>query len=464
VTVDARKSYVQEATMKIFLLLAVSSISFLLMPIEASAHCAGKHTGDHPHCVSEPPPPPSGCTDTFPAFLYSAGTTRKSEPDLRLASSDACRTESVATEFGIANYHMTDIQADGSVSGVIVWVEDAPGENPLQSKIVKRTDFTVDGSGNLTVVPAVTILPLIGEEPVQGDLLHYDYIDIWGNSSHDLLYMAIVLQRQFNSGGNAGTGTREILIYNLNDLTGNLANPAGVHAIYSLADISIQDWNAWQPGGWQDAGDPSTLPDCNLVAHPQYVPTCYLGGEIRFNPSGTRLYHSNSLGRDLHNSEDESWASTLRIKTEDMAAGDPITEWNLAGPEMVWTFDFFTEGDKPYGATPRPDANRHVRPDPEIVEASAEFLNADLCVSEYLPYIGGNAEPQSDLWVGCKVNLIAAPRGGWIVWDTPDSYLFERLSQQGKPRQDIFRLHVTGASAGTEELLIENAAQPDTGM
>jgi hypothetical protein len=357
---------------------------------------------------------------------------------------------------------MTDIQADGSASGVIVWVEDGPQVN--LDKIVKRVDLTVDGAGNLTVDPPVTILPLAGEEALVGDALHYDWIDLWGNSSHDLLYMAIVRQREFNSGSNPGTGTREILIYNLNDLTGNLADPAGVHAVYRIADISIQNWNGWQPGGWLDAGDPSTLPDCNLVADPQYVPTCYLGGEIRFNPSGTRLYHSNTLGRDLHDSEDESWHSTLRINTEDMAAGDPIAEWNLAGPEMVWAFDIFSGGDVPIGATPRPGTNRYVRPDPEIVEASGEFLNADLCASEYLPYIGGNAAPQSDLWVGCKVNLIAAPRGGGIVWDTPDSYLFDRLSQQGKPRKDIFRLHVSGSIAGTEEVLIERAERPDTGM
>jgi hypothetical protein len=449
--------------MNILRLLASSLVLILVVPNDASAHCDGKHTGDHPHCVSEPDP--SGCTDTFPAFLYEVEQTRQSPPELRLASSDACRTESIAADYGFATYHMTDIQADGSSSGVIVWVEDGPGENPLQNKIVKRVKLTVDGAGKLTVDPPVTILPLEGEQAAIGDALHYDWIDLWGNSSHDLLYMAIVRQREFNSGEKEGTGIREILIYNLNDLEGNLAEPAGVHAIYSLADISTQDWNAWQPGAWLDAGDPSTLPDCNLIAHPQYVPTCYISGEIRFNPSGTRLYHSNTLGRDLHDSEDESWHSTLRINTEDMAAGDPIAEWNLAGPEMVWTFDLFSGGNQPLGAIPRPDANRYVRPNPEIVAAYREFLNADQCASEYLPYIGGNAEPQSDLWLACVVNFIGFTRQtGRIVWDTPDSYLFDRLSQQGKPRKDIFRLHVTGAFAGTEEMLVEKAERPDTGM
>jgi hypothetical protein len=401
--------------------------------------------------------------DTFPAFLYEVEQTRKSPSELRLASSDACRTEFIAADHGFAKYHMTDIQADGSASGVIVWVEDGPQVN--LDYIVKRVDLTVDGAGTLTVDPPVTILPLAGEEALIGDALRYDYVDIWGDTGHDLLYMAIVRQREFNSGTNEGTAIREILIYNLNDLEGNLAEPAGVHAVYSLADISIQDWNAWQPGGWLDAGDPSMLPDCNSIAHPQYVPTCYTDGDLTFNPSGTRLYHSSPLGRDLHDSEDESWQSTLRINTEDMATGVPINDWNLTGPEMAWTFDIFSGGKQPFGAIPRPGANRYVRPNPEIVAAYREFLNADQCASEYLPYVDGNAEPQSDLWLACVVNFIGFTRQtGRITWDTPDSYLFDRLSQQGKPRKDIFRLDVTGPYAGTEEVLIERAEGPDTGM
>ncbi len=68
--------------------------------------------------------------------------------------------------------HMT---ADRS-KGVILWNEDHDNQY-----IVRRLDFAVDDSGTLTVSDPVTILPLVAEEALPGDLLSLGSIDIWGD-------------------------------------------------------------------------------------------------------------------------------------------------------------------------------------------------------------------------------------------------------------------------------------------
>ena len=54
--------------------ISVILLSLLAMPLISYAHCAGRHTGDHPHCEDEPPPPPESCADAegeFPAFAFA---------------------------------------------------------------------------------------------------------------------------------------------------------------------------------------------------------------------------------------------------------------------------------------------------------------------------------------------------------------------------------------------------------
>jgi hypothetical protein len=255
----------------------------------------------------------------------------------------------------------------------------------------------------------------------------------------------------------------EALIYDLNDLEGDLSGPApDVRTIYRHEEIYPQDediWH-WQPGGWLDAGDPSTLPDCKNVTYPEYVPTCYAAGKMTFNASGTRLYLGLGLGRDLIDSDNENWLSQARINTDDMADPNvPLSDWNLSGPELLWA-------GGPAGGRARPGVDPYVRPSPEIFVTGGESLDTDLCAGKYAPYTdGNNGEPLTNLWLEeCTVGpLVGIPPAS--TWESSNSYLFDRLSQQGRGRSEIYRFHYSSEGlAGTEQLLMELARSPDTGM
>ena len=219
--------------MNILRLSAISLLTMMLMPITANAHCDGKHTGNHPHCSGggspPPPPPPPACADVFPDFLYEVEATRKALAELHLARTDGCTSGPIAIvpEFRAKAFHMT---TNGS-KGVILWSEDI--ENQY---IVRRLDFTVDFTndpkGELKLEGPVTILPLSGEEAEAGDNLFCFSMDIWGDATHESLYMTVLRMRSFNSGPNAGGGTREALIYDLNVLTDLNALP-DVREIYN---------------------------------------------------------------------------------------------------------------------------------------------------------------------------------------------------------------------------------------
>jgi hypothetical protein len=107
--------------------------------------------------------------------------------------------------------HMT---ADRS-KGVIVWVEDP---SPANQKIVRRLEFTVDAYGNLHPGEPVTILPLAGEKPLLGDYLYYEVGDVWGDATHDSLYITVLRVDSFNPGTDTETGARNGSIYDLNTL------------------------------------------------------------------------------------------------------------------------------------------------------------------------------------------------------------------------------------------------------
>lgn len=69
----------------------------MAMPLLASAHCneTGKHSGNHPHCGDQEPPPPqpSRCPGDFPAFAYAFETTNKRghtiRSDVMVSNADA---------------------------------------------------------------------------------------------------------------------------------------------------------------------------------------------------------------------------------------------------------------------------------------------------------------------------------------------------------------------------------------
>ena len=347
--------------------------------------------------------------------------------------------------------HMT---ADRS-KGVIVWVESPSAAN---QKIVRRLEFTVDANGNLQRGQPVTILPLAGDGAQPGDYLYYEVGGVWGDATHDSLYITVLRIDNFNPGTDTETGARNGSIYDLNTLS-NVNNSPAVHTIFD--NFYLYDGTP-ELSGWLDAGDPATLPDCYAVPYPQFVPTCYYVQNMRFNPSGTRLYLENGFGQEYVNEgmEGEYWGALKRIKTDDMAACLPIADWDLSGPELVYT----SEGG-PGGLLPRPDTDPYVLPGPEIVASGESFLDADQCAVDYAPFTDGNSEAQSSIWQGCIVPDLIGHTGftNSQVWESADTYLFDRHVRVG--RFEIYRVHIRGQLAGTEQLLIENGqAGMDTGL
>jgi len=347
-------------------------------------------------------------------------------------------------------------------NGVIVWTEQT--ENI--GEIVRRLDFTVNENGVLSLGAPVTVLPLAGEEALPGDELRHRAIDIWGDATHNSLYMTVRQHRRFNSGPDAGGGTRDLMIYDLHDLTGNLAGPApDMRLLFHLGLIPGAE-NEY--GDWLDA-DPMSLRDCTTVNYPQFVPTCYLAEEVRFNPSGTRLY----LQRPINLTDpDSSWDTVMRIHL-DMGGGSSLADWTLTGPELVYTGRDSGDRIAPGGMVPRPENDVSVLPSPEYIAVThrvegaitefASILNADQCAAEFIPYAGGNLEGPPDLWYGCIDTDTFFPgnrQGRGDSWQSPETLL---KSSYQDPDYDIHRVYVSGALAGTEQLMIETARFANSG-
>ena len=421
-----------------------------------------------PPSSTSPPPakPPLACVgaDIFPGFLYMVDSTPTSPAELHISSTDGCSTQFVAALPNLRSsaFHMT---ADRS-AGVIVWSEDI--ENRY---IVRRIDFTVDNSDNLVLEQPVTILPLAGEEALLGDYLFYFSKDIWGDATHDSLYLTTYRIYEINSGPDAGGGTRDLLIYDLNDLTGNLAGPApDERLLFHLSKIPGAE-NLY--GDWLDA-DPMNLQDCPTVGYPQFVPTCYRPQGIGFNPSGTRLY----IGDNIDDPQGQRWDAALRInidRVDAMGVKKALAKWTFSAPELVYTGRGRGSSGRiaPTGALSRPDDDVSVLPSPEYVAVIhrdggsitevAAILNADQCASDFAPYAGGNLEGLPDLWQGCVDNstfFTGNLPGRGTSWQSPEALLKSSFQD---PETDIHRVYVTGALAGTEQLMIETARSGDTG-
>jgi hypothetical protein len=418
-----------------------------------------------------PPPPPVAiaCTgvDTFPGFLY----VRESTAELHLASSDGCRSELVIIVPELRVYASMHMTVDRS-AGVIVWAEEIESQYA-----VRRLDFTVDASGHLELEPAVTILPLAGEEPLPGELHSYFVGDVWGDATHDSLYLAVSRHRQFNSGPNAGKNMNDALIYDLNDLTDNSALPApDVRTIYHrLKPIGDA---VPEVSEWLDATDPMTFAECQLAPYPQFSPTCYAAPEeMSFNPSGTRLYLGNGgLWGELQD-PGTSWDGVMRIETDDMAAGIALADWNLAGPELVYAVDQRSAGELS-GPVQRPDYDPLRLPSPEYIAVSQGedsdaprselvfILDADQCATVYAPHASGMLAAPSDLWQECKDESTfytgTRPSGGYS-WQSPDAMLKDSYQRRDTSIFDIHRVYFSGGLAGTEQLVIESASGADTG-
>ncbi|MEE8306350.1 MAG: hypothetical protein V3R81_03735, partial [Gammaproteobacteria bacterium] len=303
--------------------------------------------------------------------------------ELHLASNDGCGSELIAIlpdiRHGFA-FHMTSDRSEG----VIVWREEPERDNQV---IVRRLDFTVDDSGNLTPGQPVTILPLVGEEAPPGDFLGYSSLSIWGDATHDSLFLAIKRGRHFGPDINTGPGSTETLIYDLHALTDTNASP-------EVREIYYEDTVSW--GGIPDWRDAVEL-DCNSVSvlFPQFVPTCYRPEEIRFNPSGTRIYIEGKLF--LADGRREYAGMRINI---DSSGGPDLADWIITGPELVYIKR--VEG-APSGNIVRTNNDVYVLPSPEYIAvvqnegatrrtSFVSILNADQCASDLAPYAGGNLE------------------------------------------------------------------------
>jgi len=375
--------------------------------------------------------------------MYSIEDDVAITTELRLASSDGCRTELIAV-FGPGSggpaFHMT---ADGS-EGVFLW-----SENIEEQYIVRRLDFTVDNSGVLTLGSPVTVLPLAGQEALPGDYLYFRQLNIRGDATHDSLYVILRERRVFNSGSNAGEGTRVLLIYDLNALTDVTASP-------DRREIYNED-----AGGWQD----TVGLDCSSVTFPHFVPTCHRPDGLQVNPSGTRLY----IPANVDAPDGERWTAALRIHL-DMGGGQALDQWIISAPELVFTGPLAGPGPaNVYDIALRPHNDPSQLPSPEFIAAgfpenlgnsTTTVLNTDQCVADYAPYASGTSEAPIDLWQGCiNTDLVSwiFPPSSTGFWQTPDAL----LQQDAKFfdqfwNQNIYRRYVTGALAGTEELVIDN--------
>jgi hypothetical protein len=411
--------------------LALIVLLAFLAPVDAIAHCDGKHIGNHPHCRVVEPPPPTECPDEFPGFSYMVEATRKAPEEIWLSSTDGCRRELVAVQSdhgrGMGSFHMTTDRSNG----ILLWKED-PGA--VWQWVVHRQDFTVDAQGDLILVLPVQLLPQAGEDVQLGDELYYFNLDIWGDDVHDAFYLAA--QRSHSFGPEHVDGTNEILIYNLNDMN-------EVREIYLSAQLS---------GEW------SCPPD---VPYPQFVAGCYGMEGFRFNPSGTRLY----ISARMDDKQGQRWDGELRIHIDrvDAATGGvaDLADWTFSAPELV-----FTGTDGTGGNLARPGNDPSQLPFPEQIAVSkfndtGSILDADICAAKYAEYANGTKDASPGLWRDwCVVSsTFYSPNGhgGGDSWQSPDAILTSTYSRR---RYDIFRRN----SDGTEELLIEKARGADTGL
>jgi hypothetical protein len=300
--------------------------------------------------------------------------------------------------------------------------------------VVYRQDFTVDSNGALILDTPVKILPREGEEVPPGDFLYFTSLDIWGDDTHDSLYLAVSRTHVFGPGSE--DVTIELLIYNLNDMT-------DVLEIYR----SAQDAGEW---------------NCPDVDYPQFVPTCYTLDGHRFNPSGTRFYTQGSI----NDKQGQGWVGTLRIeinRSDENRDELPLAGWTFSTPALVHTGSDITAR----GMLARPDYNPSQLPSPEFIAVHysdiGALLDADQCASDYAPFADGTVELSSGFWQDCidpdTVTVLSSfLHEGGDSWQSPDALLFSRLNNR---HYDLYRRTIP---SGTEQLLIENAAGADTGQ
>ena len=413
--------------------LPIFTISILTLSITPAALAKKGGNGG-----GKPPPPPTVCTDEFPGFTYGVEATRRSPGEIHLASTDGCRSELVWVESadgrGGGPLHMT---ADRS-KGVLLWKEEPDN---AAHYVVYRQDFTVNLNGDLNLETPVKLLPPDGEEVPAADHLYYFSMDIWGDATHESLYLAVWHMHVF--GLDSGDVIEELLIYNLNDMT-------DMREIYRSAQLA-GEWN------------------CPDVDYPQFVPTCYTPNGIHFNPSGTRLYISDNFD----DKQGQRWNGSARLHIDridlETAEDLPLKDWTFSTPELVYTATDSTAG----GMLARPDYfDPSQLPSQEFIAVrysnNAALLDADQCASDYAPFAGGSDSLDPNFWHACldseTITVISSfLHGGGDSWQSPDALLSSLPASKGSFHYNIYRRNISGVDAGTEQLLIEWARGADSG-
>ncbi len=312
--------------------------------------------------------------------------------------------------------------------GVILWKEDPDNGHQY---VVTRQDFTVNTIGDLILETSVQLFPLAREDLPAEDELYFFNMDIWGDDTHEALYLAVERIHFVNSGSEEST--QWVRIYNLIDMT-------VVGEVYNGAQVE---------GEWS----------CPDVIYPQFVPGCYRMEGFRFNPSGTRLY----ISARMDDKQGQRWDGELRIHIN----RSDEAKWTFSAPELI-----YTGTDAPSGNLARPDsADQLTLPSPEFLAIrlwdAGMLLDADKCASAYSQFADGSTAPADiNLWETCLdpdvfTELSSFLHEGGDSWQTSDALLFSRL---GKRHYDIYRRYIAGPDSGTEELLIENARGADTGL
>ena len=420
-------------TTLLLITLSVSSVSFAKKGGNGGGNGGGK----------PPPPLPEECQDEFPGFSYQVEATRRSPGEIWLASSDGCRRELVAVESddgrGIGSFHVT---ADKS-KGVILFKEEP--DDGHQYVVIRQDftqDYTVDTKGVLNLETAYQLFPLSGEDLPAEDELYFFNMDIWGDDTHEALYLAVERSHFVNSG--SGESTQWVRIYNLNDMS-------DWREVYNGAQVG-GEWNC---------------PAVDDVDYHQFVPGCYRLEGFKFNPSGTRLY----ISARMNDKQGQRWDGELRIhinridaETGGVAA---LANWTFSAPELI-----YTGTDAPSGNLARLDNTDPLNlPSPEFLAIrlwdAGMLLDADQCALAYSPFADGSTAPADiNLWETCLdpdvfTELSSFLHEGGDSWQSSDALLFSRL---GKRHYDIYRRYIAGPFSGTEELLIENARGADTGL
>jgi hypothetical protein len=155
---------------RVFLnLLRIGLLSILLGASHtALAHCAGQHTGDHPHCAAEEPPEPppdgSACADApgaFPAAVYTKvilGGKRGLErvgTDFYLSNSTGDCAIKIFTAGGGGADNPLYVQS--GTTGRLVWAqrhEDNLGRKDPTYPIIRTLEFEVVDKEIVSPLPA----------------------------------------------------------------------------------------------------------------------------------------------------------------------------------------------------------------------------------------------------------------------------------------------------------------------